>query len=190
MDLPLETDRLILRPFREADKLVFSAYRSDPQVARYQGWDIPFTQEQAGKFIREMLPRTPGQPGQWYQIALEHKRDGVLIGDCAFDLSEDGRQAEIAFTLASANQGQGYAAEAVNCLLEALFTDLQLHRVFANVDPANTGSISLLTRLGFRCEGRFEQSLWLKGEWVDEQWYALLQEEWLAARTGDESIIN
>ena len=37
MDLPLETDQLILRPFRETDAQAFSDYRSDPQVARYQG---------------------------------------------------------------------------------------------------------------------------------------------------------
>ena len=182
MDLPLETDQLILRPFRETDAQAFSDYRSDPQVARYQGWAAPYPLEQAEEFIREMLPKIPGQAGQWYQIALERKEDGVLIGDCAFHLSDDGRQAEIAFTLAPAFQGQGYAAEAVKRLLEALFSDPQLHRVIANVDPANTGSVNLLTRLGFRCEGRFHQSLWLKGAWVDEQWYALLREEWLAAR--------
>jgi len=182
MDLPLETPRLILRPFRETDARVFSDYRSDPQVARYQGWAAPFPFEQAVEFVREMLPIKPEQPGHWYQIALERKEDGALIGDCAFYLSEDSRQAEIAFTLASTFQGQGYAAEAVKRLLEALFIDLQLHRVFANVDPANIGSVNLLTRLGFRCEGCFRQSLWLKGVWVDEQWYALLREEWLAAR--------
>ena len=182
MDLPLETDQLILRPFRETDAQAFSDYRSDPQVARYQGWAAPYPLEQAEEFIREMLPKIPGQAGQWYQIALERKEDGVLIGDCAFHLSDDGRQAEIAFTLAPVFQGQGYAAEAVNFLLEALFTDLHLHRIFANVDPANAGSISLLTRLGFRCEGRFQQSLWLKDAWRDEKWFALLRDEWLAAR--------
>jgi len=183
MHLPIETTRLILRPFRETDAQAFSDYRSEPQVARYQGWAAPYPLEQAEECIREMLPIKPGQAGHWYQIALERKEDGVLVGDCAFHLSDDGRQAEIAFTLAPVFQGQGYAAEAVNCLLEALFTDLHLHRIFANVDPANAGSISLLTRLGFRCEGRFRQSLRLKGAWVDEQWFALLREEWLDANS-------
>jgi aminoglycoside 6'-N-acetyltransferase len=182
MDLPLETIRLILRPFRETDAQAFSDYRSDPQVALYQGWAAPYPLEQAVEFVAEMVAKNPGQPGQWYQIALERKEDSRLIGDCSFHLNEDGRQAEIGFTLASSAQGQGYAAEAVDCLLKALFGDLQLHRVFANVDPANTRSINLLTRLGFRDEGCFRQSMWLKGEWVDEQWYALLREEWLAAR--------
>ncbi len=48
------------------------------------------------------------------------------------------------------------------------------------MDPANQNAIRLLTRLGFRDEGCFRQSMWLKDEWVDEQWYALLREEWLA----------
>ena len=59
MDLPLETDRLILRPFREADAHWFSAPTAlIRRLARYQGWDIPFTfKNRPKKFIREMLPR-------------------------------------------------------------------------------------------------------------------------------------
>ncbi len=183
MDLPFETARLILRPLGPQDAVTFSTYRSDPQVARYQGWEAPFSLKQAQDFIAEMISQEPGQPGQWYQIALERKEDGQLIGDCAFHISDDGQQAEIGMTLAPAFQGHGYAREAVACLLEKLFISLQVHRVFANVDPANRGSINLLTYLGFRCEGCFRQSMWLKNEWVGEQWYAILREEWLAVHS-------
>ncbi|MDK2981244.1 MAG: hypothetical protein PWQ55_1591 [Chloroflexota bacterium] len=180
MDLPLETERLILRPFREADAQAFCDYRSDPQVARYQGWSAPYPLAQAESFVAEMAAKDPRQPGQWYQIALERKADGLVIGDCAFHLSEDGRQAELGLTLARAYQQQGYGREANQRLMDWLFADLKLHRLFANVDPANQGAIRLLTKLGFRDEGCFCQSMWLKGEWVDEQWYALLRDEWLA----------
>lgn len=182
MNLPLESTRLILRTFEERDIQPFSAYRSDPEVARYQAWAAPFSQAQARQFVTEMRAKTPGQAGQWYQLALQLKEGGQMIGDCAFHLAEDGRQAEIGLTLARDYQGQGYAREAITCLLEYLFASLKVHRVFANVDPANVASMRVLSKLGFRCEGRFRQSLWLKDEWVDEEWYALLQEEWLAAQ--------
>jgi RimJ/RimL family protein N-acetyltransferase len=182
MHLPFETDRLRLRAFRAEDAATFSAYRSEPEVARYQGWSAPFPLEKARTFINKMMAKTLGQPGEWYQIAIERKEDGQMMGDCTYYLADDNRQAEIGFTLAGAFQGQGYAREAVACLIAYLFDDLQVHRVFANVDPANDASIRLLTHLGFRCEGCFRQSMWLKGEWVDEQWYAMLREEWLAAR--------
>jgi RimJ/RimL family protein N-acetyltransferase len=178
MTFHLETARLILRSFQEQDIEPFRLYRSDPEVARYQGWEAPFSLEQATQFVSEMSSRTPGEPGQWYQIALELKATGEMIGDCAFlRLAEDNLQAEIAFTLARQFQGQGYAAEAVKCLMGYLFGDLKLHRIRANCDPDNIASSQLLQRVGMRHEGRFVESLWFKGYWAGEDWYAILSRE-------------
>lgn len=49
--LILETPRLILRPFQDSDLEPFVAYRSDPEVARYQGWEAPYSVESAMEFI-------------------------------------------------------------------------------------------------------------------------------------------
>ncbi len=183
MPLPLETPRLILRPFTDRDAEPFSRYRSDPEVARYQGWEAPFSLGQAARFVAEMKAKKPGEPGEWFQVALELKSTGELIGDVAFQrLREDERQAEIGFTLARAFQGQGYAAEAVGRLLDYLFGELGLHRVRADCDPQNAASIRLLTKVGMRHEGTFVESLWYKGGWADEDWYALLHREWEALR--------
>lgn len=177
----LETPRLILRPFAEKDIEAFAAYRSDPLVAIYQGWEVPYSLEQAARFVSEMQAATPGHPGEWYQLAMEIKATGEMIGDCAFQvLRWDERQAEVGITLASAYQGRGYASEGMGCLLDYLFGELHLHRVRANTDPQNTASAQLLKRLGFRHEGRWLQSLWFKGAWADENWYAILSHEWLA----------
>ncbi len=179
----LETPRLILRPFRERDVQPFARYRSDPEVARYQGWEAPFNPEKAARFVRGMMSRAPGEPGQWYQVAFELKSTGEMIGDCAFHrLAEDPYQAEIGFTLARPFQGQGYATEAVERLLAYLFGELELHRVRANCDPQNGASARLLQRVGMRHEGRCVESLWFKGRWADEDWYAILRREWEARR--------
>lgn len=181
--LHLETARLILRPFEQRDIQPFSAYRSDPYVAKYQGWQAPFSLEQATRFVDEMMTRTPGEPGQWYQFALELKKSGEMIGDCAFQrLAEDHAQAEIGFTLASPFQGQGYGTEAVRRLIDYLFGDLSLHRLRANCDPDNLASSRLLEKVGMRHEGHFVESLWFKGVWADEEWYAILQREWTAKK--------
>jgi RimJ/RimL family protein N-acetyltransferase len=179
MFIHFETTRLILRTFEEKDSEPFSRYRSDPLVAKYQGWETPFTIERATQFIDEMKTKSPGEPGEWYQIALEIKAIGRMIGDCAFKLlAEDHAQAEIGFTLDRLFQRQGYATEAVMGLLRYIFEDLGLHRVRANCDPDNLASIRLLERVGMRHEGCFIQSLWLKGNWVSEDWYAILESEW------------
>jgi RimJ/RimL family protein N-acetyltransferase len=176
---PIHTERLILRPFQEEDILPFSQYRSDPEVARYQGWETPFSLAQAAEFVAVNLVTPPGEPGKWFQVAIELKATRELIGDCAFQrLPEDSAQAEIGFTLARPFQGHGYAAEAVRCLVDCLFHHFGLHRIRANCDPANLASIHLLQKVGMRHEGRWIESLWLKGAWVSEDWYALLRSEW------------
>lgn len=178
---PLETDRLLLRPFRDSDLETFVAYRSDSEVARYQGWQAPYRFEKGIEFIAGLKMSQPGRPGEWYQLALELKGQQRMIGDCGFCIStEDSQQAEIGFTLARAFQGQGYATEAVTCLLGYLFDGLQLHRVHANCDVENINSARLLERVGMRREGHSIQSLWFKGRWSSEYWYAILQAEWSA----------
>ncbi len=179
MRLRLETPRLILRPFEDQDILPFFNYRSDPEVARYQGWRWPYTLELATDFVNEMKAHRPGIPGAWYQLAAILKPEGEMIGDCGFHrLLEDPHQAEIGFTLARPYHRHGYGYEMACCLLGYLFEGLGLHRVSANCDPQNIPSIKLLEKLGMRHEGRFIQSLWYKGAWADEDWYAILEQEW------------
>lgn len=180
MTIFFETARLTLRSFEDADTFVFAGYRSDPEVARYQGWDAPFSMELATRFIEAMKATTPGIPGEWYQIAIVLKSSGEMIGDCAFHLlAEDARQAEIGFTISRDYQGKGYATEAVQGLLDHLFQTYHLHRVRANCDPENEASAGLLERVGMRHEGRFIESLWFKGRYTGEDWYAILRREWL-----------
>jgi len=175
----LETARLILRSFQEEDLLTFAAYRSDPQVAKYQSWDVPYTLTRAVTLLADLQRTPPATPGAWYQVAIECKATHGLLGDCAFCLlAEDPRQADIGFTLRPAFQHQGVATEAVTRLLAYLFDDLALHRVRANCDIENEASARLLARVGMRCEGHTVASTWFKGRWSSEYWYAILREEW------------
>jgi RimJ/RimL family protein N-acetyltransferase len=181
--LILQSERLLLRPFQDADIAPFAAYRSDPEIARYQSWEPPVTLEQAARFVNEMKHARPGVQGEWYQWAVERKAAAGLIGDCAFQiLPHDPRQAEIGFSFARAHQGQGFAAEAVSRLLDYLFDDLALHRVIAITDAENVAAARLLERLGLRREGMLVENVWFKGAWGSELLYALLRREWLAQK--------
>ena len=174
----LETERLILRRFVDSDLAPFLAYRNDPEVARYQAWES-CTEREATAMMEEMNSLQPGIPGEWFQFAIELKETAALIGDCALKVEEDGRQAEIGFTLSCEHQGKGYASEAVSCLLDYAFGDLGLHRVVAITDRENKPSIALLERLGMRRERHFFQNTWFKGRWASEYLYAMLVDEWL-----------
>lgn len=179
MEITLESTRLILRRFVDADLEPFLAYRSDPEIARYQGWSMPYSREMAEQFIQDMKAQQPGIPGEWFQWAIELRASGALIGDCAFYLlSRDTRQAEIGVTLARPFHGQGYAQEAIWRLLAYLFDEMALHRVCANCDPENAPAWKSLERMGFRREAHFIENLWFKGRYADEYWYAMLGREW------------
>lgn len=174
----LETPRLWLRRFQTGDEAPFLAYRNDPEIARYQSWES-FSPEEATEFIAEQQSLQLGEPGKWFQFAIELKETASLIGDCAFKVNEDdSRQAEIGFTLARAFQGKGYAAEAVERVLLYGFAELSLHRIIAITDCENISSVALLERLGMRREAHFIQNIWFKGKWGDEYLYALLRDEW------------
>ena len=165
----LTSARLTLRPFRAEDAQALAGYRSDPDVARYQGWETPFPVEAAARMIAEMTD--PAAPG-WFQHAID--LDGTVIGDVGVNLHENLMQAEIGYTLAPAHQGHGYATEAVRRVLEHLFTERGLHRVSAECDARNERSAALLARLGFRREGHRVQHTWIKGEWTDDLLFGLL----------------
>ena len=95
----LRAQRVHLRPFQKSDLAAFAAYRSEPEVARYQSWTAPYSLDQAVAFLEEMKRTQPGTPGVWCQLAVERQTEPGIIGDCAFQvLTHDDRQAEIGFT--------------------------------------------------------------------------------------------
>ena len=171
--------RVRLRRLRPTDLPRFAAYRADPAVCRYQGFDV-FSEAQAVDFIaRQAEAAVPAAPGNWVQLAIARAADDELLGDCALQLfAHEPRMAEIGITLAPRWQGQGYASEALRGLLGYCFGELGLHRVMALVDPRNAPSVALMERVGMRREGHFRQNGWYKGEWCDEYQYALLAPEW------------
>jgi RimJ/RimL family protein N-acetyltransferase len=179
----LEADRVRLRHLRPTDLPIFAAYRADPAVARYQGFD-PYTEAQAQEFIAgQMDAPVPAPPGGWVQLAIARAADDELLGDCALHLqAHEPRIAEVGITLAPAQQGRGYAQEALRALLRYGFETLGLHRVMAFADVRNLPCVALLESVGLRREGHFRQSGWYKGEWCDEYQYALLATDWAAPR--------
>jgi aminoglycoside 6'-N-acetyltransferase len=180
----LHSKRLIIRNFQDSDLESFLAYRNIPEVAKYQGWTIPYTREQGEKFIKEIKEMEAPKQGHWLQLAIELKETGEMIGDLGIRINaDDARQAVIGFTLAPAHWRKGYAVEAIRCLLEFLFGDLDLHRVSADCDAENAASSRTLERCGFRKEAHFIESFLVGNEYTSEYHFGTLQREWQAGKT-------
>jgi RimJ/RimL family protein N-acetyltransferase len=172
------TGRLVLSPLVPGDAEDLFRYRSDPEVCRYQTW-TPASIDEARAFIDSMGAVDFDTPGTWSQFGIRLKGSESLVGDAGVHFPEgEPRQAEIGVTVAPEHQGRGIATEAVEGVLGLLFGSLGKHRVYASVDPRNAASIAVLSRAGMRQEGHFRESLWVRGEWVDDLVYGILASEW------------
>jgi RimJ/RimL family protein N-acetyltransferase len=173
------TERLVLRLLARQDVPAFAAYRSDPDVARFQSWDTTYTIADGERLVAAQEGVAFGEPGPFVQIAAIDRVTGALRGDCAVRvLDHQPQTAEVGVTFAPASQGTGLATEALGAVVTRLFSEHDMHRVYAEADDRNVAVHRLLERLGFRCEARLVEADWFKGEWTTLRTYAVLRREW------------
>lgn len=176
--LNIHTARLNIRHLELSDLSDFHFYRSNPEVTKYQGFDV-MTIEQAEEFIKDNLEKHFGKAGEWVQYGIENSETGKIIGDCAIKLDQhDTRIAEIGITISHLEQKKGYAKEVLLGILTFLFDTKEIHRVVEIVDAENIASINLLKSTGFKQEGHFIENVFFKGKWGSEFQYAMLKRDW------------
>jgi RimJ/RimL family protein N-acetyltransferase len=149
--LPVCMGGVRLRALREEDDLaVFLGYRSDPLVARYQGWS-PMDEAKARAFLREHAAKADvDSTGHWLQLAIADAASDALIGDLGVWLSHDRSEAELGITLASSMQGRGIGRSAMRAACGMLFSDPAVVRIRADADARNTPCRRMLVAAGFR----------------------------------------
>lgn len=96
-----------------------------------------------------------------------------------FDLNSRNRSAEIGYLIGPEFHGQGYSHEAVGLLMEHLFNEMRLNKVYAQTAEFNNRSLKLLTRLGFKVDGRLRKHHELSGVLYDDLLLSILAEEYL-----------
>lgn len=176
---PIETERLTLRPFREADLDGLYAYQSLPEVARFLYWE-PRNLGESRSFLQQKISATTlDKEGDWLVLAVIWRATGDLIGEVNLQWrSRQHRQGEIGYIFHPAHHGRGFATEAAEVVLRLGFEGLRLHRIVGRLDGRNVASARVLERLGMRHEATLLQNELIKGEWTDEVIYAMLQHEW------------
>lgn len=180
--LPFRSARLVFDRFTSADACSLAKYRSDPETARYQGWDAPFPLSSAVELIESQLDLAGPTPGLWKQIALHE--GGDLVGDVAVGMSADGTVADIGYTLRPVSRSRGLATEAVSATVLRLFALTDVVEVRASLDARNRASARVVERAGFRFEARHPAAVLEKGEWTDEDRYSISRESPDGSRAG------
>jgi RimJ/RimL family protein N-acetyltransferase len=172
------TARLRLREFVEGDWEAVLAYQSDPRYLRYYTWDSR-TAEEAQAFVGMFLAQQVELPRVRFQLAVEDRASGRLIGNCGIrQRSASAHDAELGYELAPAWWGRGLATEAAGVMLHFAFEDLGLRRVEAHCLAENRASARVLEKLGFHEEGRLREKECFKGRCWDLLIFGLLAAEW------------
>jgi len=178
----LHTERLLIRPLRPDDAGALAERRSDPLVARYQTWALPYSRQKAEELVTRVAAMEGPEDDAWWMALVCDRVTGETLGDLAVRLSWAGRSAEVGYTLASRYWGCGYATEALQTLLTHLFECRGVTRACGTLHPDNTASARALERCGFQFEGRTRSSYWVGDECSDDAIYGLPRPDWQAWR--------
>jgi RimJ/RimL family protein N-acetyltransferase len=181
-DWPLETERLVLRPFEEGDLDAVYAMQSDAEVTRWL-YEEPRTLEETRTLLgRKIARKELAAEDDWLSAAVVERESGQCVGDMALHwVSKEHKTGEIGFIFHPAHQGLGYATEAARAFLAFGFDGMGFHRIIGRLEARNTPSARVLEKLGMRREGLFVENEWVKGEWQSELVYAILEHEWRSA---------
>jgi RimJ/RimL family protein N-acetyltransferase len=169
----LETTRLNLRPYHEADIAELLPLIGTREVAATTlRIAHPYTEADARAFLE--LTKEPDKI--WLAITL--RSDGRQIGGAGLRVEPSHQHAELGYWLGVPYWGQGYATEAAQAMLRYGFEVLGLHRIFASHFTANAASGRILKKLGMRYEGCQREHLRKWDQFVDSELYGVLRREW------------
>jgi [ribosomal protein S5]-alanine N-acetyltransferase len=148
LSIVLETERLIVRRWREVDAEGFFSLVSDAEVMRYIGDGRPWLEMKA---THEWLAQTiAGYREQAYgRWAVVERATGRVVGSCGYGAPEIPAEIELGYLFARDVWGRGYATEAARACLAYGFDRLGFKEVGAGVAFGHAASCRVLEKIGF-----------------------------------------
>lgn len=173
----LETDRLILRRFRQEDaERMFQNWASDPEVAEFLTWSPHADINVTKALLCDWINRYPNL--SYYNWVMELKDGEEIIGNISVvKLDEKIEAAEIGYCMGKAWWGQAFMPEALKAVTAFLFDEVGLNRVAACHDSNNPKSGRVMVKAGMKLEGVLRASGRNRYGLYDKVWYSILKDE-------------
>lgn len=175
MHILLETDRLMLRRFTDADLDHLFALHNDPDVMRFLNGGKPMPREE---IVRDYHARFAGD-GYW---AAVEKSTGEFLGWFGFHptANRPPDEFELGYRLRTSAWGKGYATEGSRALIRKGFAELGVRRVWAQTMAVNTRSRRVMEKAGLTYVRTFHEAFDdpLPGTELGEVEYALTKADW------------
>lgn len=174
----LQTKRLLLRELTSADLNAVHELHSLPETDEFNTLGIPENLQTTESILNEWLTFQKQEPRISYVLAIEKNEDHSFIGLMGLNLGKEKyKTAEVWYKIHKDFWNQGYTTEALNQLLHFCFNHLKLHRIEAGCAVENLASIRVLEKTGMVREGRKRKKLPIRGEWKDNYFYGILEED-------------
>lgn len=173
----IETERLLLRPFRLSDADDVLAYAQDREWSRYlRLLPRPYEREHAEQFVaRQLLLDRITHPA--WAITLE----GTVIGGVNLTIRLEHCSAEMGYSVARKHWNKGICTEAARAVIDSAFRAHQdLNRVYARADSDNVASQRVMEKVGMTKEGVLRLNRVERGEAIDDAVFSILRREWEA----------
>jgi RimJ/RimL family protein N-acetyltransferase len=153
----VETERLLLRPWRSSDRSPFASLNADPEVMQH--FPAPMSRAASDEFA-DRIERHIGEHG-WGLWAVEIKDADPFVGfiglwPVGFDLLRRREPVEIGWRLARSAWGRGLATEGARAALEVAWNELGLDDVVSFTARTNTRSVAVMERIGMTFEAEFQ----------------------------------
>ena len=147
----------------------------------------PSTPSRFASYVRQFSVGAPADAlrATHFGLLVCRREDDLLMGVFNFSEIVRGalRSAYLGYYGFAQHAGRGYMSDGLALALRVGFRSLRLHRIEANVQPANVRSIALIRRGGFTREGYSRRYVKIAGRWRDHERWAILVEDWRAGGT-------
>lgn len=174
----LNTERLVLRPFRREDAEAVARLAGDRDVA-FNALHIPHPMDVSIAEAWIESHEEAFQEGLAINFAIVLRDEAELVGAVGLLVRRDHRRAELGYWIGKPYWGRGYATEAARAVVDYAFRTLGLNRVQADHLARNPGSGRVLQKLGMRHEGTLREYAHHWGRFEDLELYALVREDYL-----------
>lgn len=170
----LETERLDLRSAEDQDLEFLRELKNRPEIRRYHPELYPRNREQ----IQQWLNNVNKQEGNLFLVIW---KDNERVGEASLSKVND-FSAGTGISIHSRYQGNGYATETMEKLVEFGFNEWGLERIFSGVLEFNKPSQKVWEKLGFEKEAVHRDYTYCNNDFQDLIEYGLLKEEWISQK--------
>ncbi|MCL1951762.1 MAG: GNAT family N-acetyltransferase [Oscillospiraceae bacterium] len=177
---PIETERLLLRPFQMEDApAAWANWAGDEASQRLLCEPVYATLEETQELLRHYIGQYDCADRTRYRWAIIEKASGECIGQVAYFLVHERYHfGELEYCVGRAYRRRGYCTEAVRAVMAYGFGQVHFHKIQVSHMEGNEASRGVILKCGFRYDATLRDCFYIDGAYCGRAYYSMLEGEW------------